>query len=151
MSRFETKVNPGEQIDSRIVDLTKITQCDVDAAPRLKEAYASLCEWMSGYNTERILNPLTWGGGDTETLREQLGLSEEYWPFGRRWIDAKTIFVAWRMAQGRAMEGGLARSMTKLGLAFTGQKHNARDDAENTFRIYSALVRQFNVSGYLQP
>ncbi len=151
VSRFESKVNPGEPLDPRIVDLTKITQCEVDAAPALAEAYVELCRWMAPYEGERVMNPVTWAGGDTETLRGELGLSEERWPFGRRWIDAKTLFIAWRMAQGRATEGGLARSMTKLGLAFSGQKHNARDDAENTFRIYCALVRQFNVSGYLQP
>jgi len=92
---------------------------------------------------ERVLNPITWGGGDTETLREQLQLDREQWLFGRRWLDAKTLFVAWRMAQGRELQGGLGRSMTKLGLAFEGRQHNAIDDAENTFRIYRALLFEF--------
>jgi inhibitor of KinA sporulation pathway (predicted exonuclease) len=71
------------------------------------------------------------------------GLNRERWLFGRRWLDAKTLFVAWRMAQGRELHGGLGRSMTKLGLAFEGRQHNAIDDAENTFRIYRALLFEF--------
>jgi len=72
-----------------------------------------------------------------------LQLDRERWLFGRRWLDAKTLFVAWRMAQGRELQGGLGRSMTKLGLAFEGRQHNAIDDAENTFRIYRALLFEF--------
>jgi inhibitor of KinA sporulation pathway (predicted exonuclease) len=33
--------------------------------------------------------------------------------------------------------------MTKLGLAFQGRKHNALDDALNTFTMYRALLAEF--------
>jgi inhibitor of KinA sporulation pathway (predicted exonuclease) len=53
------------------------------------------------------------------------------------------LYVAWRMAHCRDIAGGLAKAMTKLGLAFQGRKHNALDDALNTFRIYRALLAEF--------
>jgi inhibitor of KinA sporulation pathway (predicted exonuclease) len=143
VSRFDSKVSPDEELSPAIVKLTKIKQEDVDVAPQLREAYESLKLWLEPFAGERVLNPITWGGGDTETLREQLQLDRERWLFGRRWLDAKTLFVAWRMAQGRELQGGLGRSMTKLGLAFEGRQHNAMDDAENTFRIYRALLFEF--------
>ena len=153
VSRFESKVNPQELLDPRIVQLTRIKQQDVDVAPFFIQAYQALLNWLAPYDDSRVLNPLTWSGGDTDKLFAQVlrsGLSGESWPFGRRWLDAKTLFVAWRMAQGHELQGGLARAMTKLGLSFIGQKHNALCDAENTFRIYRALLKQFNVTGYLQ-
>jgi len=149
LSRFDSKVNPYESLDLRIVLLTGIKQKDVDQAPGLSDAYGLLKSWLEPYAATRMLNPLTWGGGDSDTLREQLGLDGETWLFGRRWIDAKTLFSAWRTARGQDGQGGLARSMTKLGLNFVGKKHNAQHDAENTFRIYRALLQRFADHTYI--
>jgi inhibitor of KinA sporulation pathway (predicted exonuclease) len=149
VSEFESKVNASETLAPAIIALTKITQREVDQAPHLLDAYYALSLWLDRYAELRVLNPLTWGGGDTETLRVQLNMEMERWPFGRRWIDTKTLYVAWRMAQGKDISGGLAKAMTKLELAFQGQKHNALDDAKNTFRMYRALLKQFQLSVYV--
>ena len=149
VAEFDSKVNAGETLAPAIIALTKISQSEVDQAPTLTDAYHALSHWLGRYAELRVLNPLTWGGGDTETLRVQLNMEMERWPFGRRWIDTKTLYVAWRMAQGKDISGGLAKAMTKLGLAFQGQKHNALDDAKNTFRMYRALLKQFQLSAYV--
>lgn len=143
---FDAKVNPLEPLDERIAKLTGITADELAAAPTLASAGEALKEWLAPYAEQRTLNPLTWGGGDTETLRAQLGATDERWLFGRRWIDVKTLYAAWRMAQGKDVSGGLAKAMTKLKLAFRGRKHNALDDALNTFRMYRALLGEFRVS-----
>jgi inhibitor of KinA sporulation pathway (predicted exonuclease) len=62
----------------------------------------------------------------------------------------KTLYVAWRMAQGKDISGGLAKAMTKLGLSFRERKHDALDDSLNTFRMYRALLAKFVKSEYLQ-
>jgi len=124
LARFDVKVNPLETLDPRIIELTGIRQIEVDTACTLARAYKRLADWLAPHAAERALNPLTWGGGDSDTLREQLGLQDERWLFGRRWIDVKTLYVAWRMAQGKDIQGGLAKAMTQLGLAFSGRKHN---------------------------
>lgn len=143
ISHFDAKVNPREALDERIAKLTGISAAELDAAAPLSAAGEALEAWLTPFAEERTLNPLTWGGGDTETLREQLACTDERWMFGRRWIDVKTLYVAWRMAQDKGISGGLAKAMTKLKLAFQGRKHNARDDALNTFRIYRALLAEF--------
>ena len=145
VDRFSAFANPSEQIALRIKLLTGIKQSDVDAAPDIRVAYRQLVTWMKPYLGQLQPNPLTWGGGDSEDLREAVRLDREDkgWCFGRRWTDAKTVFYSWRAANNRPGAGSLARSMTKLGLAFHGRRHNAQDDAENTFRIYFALLRQF--------
>lgn len=147
VDRCSIFVCPGEALAPEIVKLTGIRQSDVDAGPDIKEAYRKLTYWLQPHDGQRSLNPLTWGGGDSEDLRLALGMDREdrtAWAFGRRWIDVKTVFIAWRAAHQRPGDGGLAKSMTKLGLAFQGRRHNALDDAENTFAVYIALLKQFS-------
>jgi len=149
VSQFDVKVNPGEPFSLRIAELTGISPHEIESARGLAEAGQALAAWLAPRDSVRLLNPLTWGGGDTETLRSQLGVESERWIFGRRWIDVKTLYVAWRMAQGKDISGGLARAMTKLGLSFRGRKHDALDDSLNTFRMYRALLAEFMKCEYL--
>jgi inhibitor of KinA sporulation pathway (predicted exonuclease) len=152
LDRFSMIVNCGEQLGycnggendgTTITDLTGITQEQVDNGVTLLHAYEELSAFAKRYGT--FVNPLTWGGGDTEEIRKQVLQHIAYprtleWPFGRRWIDVKTLFVSWRFANGEQIKGGLARSMTKVGLKFEGRKHDAEDDAVNTFRMYVKLL-----------
>ena len=146
VDRFSIFINPVEALAPEIVKLCGIKQADVDSAPDIKEAYRQLTIWLKPYAGQRSLNPLTWGGGDSEDLRLALAMDREdrdTWVFGRRWLDVKAVYIAWRAAHQRPGDGGLARSMSKLGLAFRGRRHNALDDAENTFAVYVALLKQF--------
>lgn len=134
-------VNPNEHISPYITNLTKITQQDVDNGLTLEEAYRKLQRMHENYDS--FINPITWGGGDSQELLDQLKQENpnfEGWCFGRRWIDVKTLFVSWRLANKQPIQGGLAKSMTKVGLKFFGQKHNAQSDAENTFLMYIKML-----------
>jgi inhibitor of KinA sporulation pathway (predicted exonuclease) len=136
-------IHTTEILNPFIIDLTGIRQIDVDHGQPLQSAYERMVSIANQYDT--FINPITWGGGDTETLRKQLDLDHDRWRFGRRWIDVKTVYIAWRTAQQKEVQGGLAKAMTKLGLCFSGRKHNAGDDAANTFRIYHRLLQEFSV------
>lgn len=141
LDRFHVFVNPNEPINPGITQLTKITQENVNSGLTLEEAYLKLKTMHENYFS--FINAITWGGGDSQELLRQLKIHNphfEGWCFGRRWIDTKTLFISWRLANKEAIQGGLARSMTKVGLAFKGQKHNALDDAENTFRMYCKML-----------
>ena len=143
LEKFSVFVNPGEKISPFITDLTKITQEDANNGLTLEEAYRKLQKMHDNYGS--FVNPITWGGGDSQELLEQLKQENphfEGWCFGRRWIDTKTLFVSWRFANRQPIQGGLARSMTKVGLNFQGQKHNALDDAVNTFRMYCVMLNK---------
>lgn len=134
-------IKVDEHISSYITDLTKITQEDVNNGTSLEEGYKQLKRLHEKYLS--FINPITWGGGDSQELFEQLKkLNPNFdgWCFGRRWIDAKTLFVSHRLSNGQPIQGGLAKSMLKYGLKFEGQKHNARDDAYNTFRMYVKML-----------
>jgi inhibitor of KinA sporulation pathway (predicted exonuclease) len=141
LERFHVFVNPKEVLNPFIIELTKIKQSDVDQAGDLANAYLDLK--LIHEKHKSFINPITWGGGDSQEIGNQLkqeGYDFDGWCFGRRWIDAKTLFISWRLANGSQVQGGLAKAMTKVGLKFQGQKHNARDDAENTFRMYVKML-----------
>lgn len=151
LDRISVFVNPSEHLNPAITQLTKITQQDVDNGLTLEEAYRKLQRMHENY--ESFINAITWGGGDSQELVSQL-MSEnpffEGWCFGRRWIDAKTLYVSWRLANGQPIQGGLAKSMTKVGLNFKGQKHNALHDAENTFFMYLKMLEKLRIIGAVE-
>ena len=82
-------VNPKEKLSDFIIDLTGITQEDVNNGVTLEEAYLKLKEMHLRHKS--FTNAITWGGGDSKELLDQLGMDQEdeRWCFGRRWIDAK--------------------------------------------------------------
>lgn len=136
-------VNPNEILDPYIIGLTGITQEQVDNGVSLNSAYNEMLAYLRDKNL--FINPVTWGGGDSIQLKEELmetypELDMADWPFGRRWIDAKTEYVGFRIANGLQPTGGLSKAMTKVGLQFKGRKHNAKDDAINTLRMWRKLI-----------
>jgi inhibitor of KinA sporulation pathway (predicted exonuclease) len=145
LEKLSIFVNPQEQLAPFIIELTGIKQEDVDTGLTIYEGYKKLAEFHKKHKS--FVNPITWGGGDSQEIYEQLkkecghvwGL-DDHWCFGRRWIDTKTLFVSWRFANGKPIQGGLAKSMLKVGLKFEGRKHNATDDAVNTFRTYTKML-----------
>ena len=135
-------IHTSEPISPFIEKLTKITNADLDReGVTLQEAYEEIKVLHNHYLCYR--NPITWGGGDSIDLRYALNLDEEQFIFGRRWLDAKTLFVARQMAKQLPLQAGLAKAMSRLGLTFKGTKHNAEDDAHNTFVIYHKLINEF--------
>jgi len=142
-ARFSCFVNPQEPLAPRISTLCGITPQALEIAGSLSEAFEQLKAWRQPFVPEVQRNPLTWGGSDSETLRQALSLDAEHYLFGRRCNDVKTLYTAWCHAQGRTSQGGLATSMKKLGLMFEGRKHDALYDAANTFRMYCALLQTF--------
>lgn len=139
-------VNPKECLSQYIIDLTGINQKDVDLGLPLLSAYEELKKIHSKYQS--FINPICWGGGDSLELLNQIKLEnpnfkDADWCFGRRWVDVKTVFISYRLGNKNKFQGGLAKSMTKLGLKFQGKKHNAKDDAKNTFLMYCELIKRF--------
>lgn len=139
--RLRIYVNPGEPISPAIIDLCGITQDQIDQQGiGIDDAYTQLKLWHRQHS--EFMNPVTWGGGDSEYLRLQLSpQSQEDWCFGRRWIDAKTLVVSQMIAKENAVySGGLASAMKRFNMRFQGRKHDAQDDSENTWRIYYQML-----------
>lgn len=142
LEEYSAYINTGEVIDPFITNLTGISQENVDNGISLYTAYDQLKELHKKYECFR--NAICWGGGDSLELKKQLHITDdEVFLFGRRWIDAKTLFISYRWANEESHQAGLAKALLKLDLQFQGKKHNACDDARNTFIIYRKLLEYF--------
>ena len=139
LERKKWHIKSDEILAPYIIKLTAITQEDVDNGKSLIEIYTELEALHKQYDCFR--NVITWGGGDSEDLRNGLKLDDETFLFGRRWIDAKTEFIGYCFANDMHHQSGLAKSLTRLGLKFEGRKHDAGDDSYNTFKIYRELLK----------
>lgn len=140
VDRIRIYVNPGEPVAEFITELCGITQQQIDAeGVSLEEAYLQLKKFHKQAN---FINPVSWGGGDSQEIYEQLSEdTRKSWCFGRRWIDAKTVFVSQMIAhQNHVESSGLSASMKRVGLQFAGRQHDAQDDAENTFKMYQYML-----------
>lgn len=137
-----------DPINPFITTLTGITQQQVNEGVLLVQAYKEMTELYKKHNC--TLNFVTWGGGDHKELRRQLYEQKEQilpdeelpWEYGHREFDVKTLFLAFAMAQQKKVRSGLAKSMTRVGMAFKGTKHTAPDDAHNTFDLLVFLLKK---------
>ncbi|MBN8555436.1 MAG: exonuclease domain-containing protein [Deltaproteobacteria bacterium] len=140
-----------EALDERIIKLTGITESDLASGVSLEEGYVQLSAIHLKHKA--FMNPIVWGGGDSIAVRRELEekdqdfFKERAFCFGRRWIDIKTIYQMYRFANGLKMQSGLSKSLGRLGLQFKGKKHNALDDATNTFFLASKLIERLKNQG----
>jgi inhibitor of KinA sporulation pathway (predicted exonuclease) len=128
-----------------IEKLTGITNADIADGSPLSEIYPEMVQHMRDHST--FINPVTWGGGDSQELREAIVAEDpeilaDRYAFGRRWIDAKSFYVTERLARGLNYQGGLKKACNNLGIQFVGPAHNALQDAENTFKVYRHYAKR---------
>jgi DNA polymerase III epsilon subunit-like protein len=135
-------VDPGEPISPEITALTGIADADLQArAVPWARVAAELGEIASQPGV--FVNPVTWGGGDSELLLSSFKNQAVTFPhFGRRWVDVKTFHVLLSLTQGKTPRGGLSSVMGRYGLRFQGQPHRADVDAFNTLRLFFKLLER---------
>lgn len=135
-------VKLDELLNPIISNLCGIQQSNLDQADNLDNVWAELTSDWSNYSCST--NIVTWSKGDLALLHNQIHEDNRMTsPLSPSYIDAKTLYQSWKLKSGAEhLKGGLARAMTKFGLAFNGRKHNAMDDAYNTFKIYSRLLQE---------
>lgn len=140
LDTYNAYINCKEILDPFIINLTGIKQEQVDNGITLQDAYSGLVDMHKKHDC--LINFAQWGHGDSELLRNQLGLDNEWWIGGRRSIDVKTVFITWCFANGFSRQAGLAKALIRLGMEFKGQKHSAIDDSINTALIYCELLKR---------
>ena len=138
-------VDPKEAINPEIEELTGISDKIIKQFGKpLREQYDLMLKDCKTYGVTSL--PAQWGIGDTDLLREQLGLSWDEFIFRRRAIDVKSIYQAYAAFGGETTKVGLQGSMKKLGLEFIGRPHDALCDAHNTYRVLQLLANKMRLS-----
>ena len=135
-------LDPLEPISDFITGLTGIT----DAAITEKSVpWTQMAQELSALVVlhDVFVNPITWGGGDSVELLQELRSREiEFKHFGRRWVDIKTYHVLDSLAKGKSSAGGLRSVMAKYKLNFEGEPHRADVDAFNTLRLFFQFLER---------
>lgn len=133
-------INCKETLSDYIMNLTGIKQNQVDTGIDLTTAYKKIDEIRTRYNVPNSI--LTWGFDDVGYLLENLNnVDSEMYSF-----DLKNIYQFNRLMQNKPLQGGLSNALVKLGGRFIGHKHNAKDDAINTFQMAMLLQnKQFSM------
>lgn len=138
-------LDPEESITPFITELTGITDEIIQEKSVSHEIVAQ--EFGELLKVNNVFpNPVTWGQGDAEELKNEFRARNIDFPFfGRRIIDVKTIYVFLEMVNGRSPAGGLSKSMGRYKIPFNGKSHRADVDAVNTLRFYFYLLQRQNV------
>ena len=136
---FQSFVRPARHphLSDFCVQLTHITQKQVDAAPRFPRALSRFVEWI-GDPAEMLF--CSWGEYDREQLRQDCAFHQLPYPFADAHVNLKQAFSHYR--SGKPI--GVHRALKALGMNFEGTLHRGLDDARNIARIY----RRMHADGY---
>lgn len=133
-------LDPQEPIAPNITELTGIADEHIQSqAVSVEQMALELSALVAEH--QPFVNPVTWGGGDSELLLQAIrDRGIEFHHFGRRWLDVKTLTVTEALAAGKKHSGGLSSVMGRYQLSFKGTAHRADVDALNTLRLFFRLL-----------
>lgn len=156
LDTYTQHVNPNEELQPFIIELTGITQKNVNAGVDLLDAYRGLIALSKKHKCHK--QTVVWGNGDTRALLSQVTKfyptnSKDWWGLGHREFDTKTIFQALMFANGLVLKSDLQTACKRLDIVFEGRPHDALADAINTFKVFyklKCLLKNSNLKTVLQ-
>lgn len=141
-------VNPHEPISPAITSLTGITNEMMETTQcELADAVNLMSLDFNSFSCIKFI--ATWGNGDFQHLRNRLKVQSDslymqfFDLFGYRFLDVKTLYQSWAIANSKPYRSGLRKSMKQMGLEFEGSAHTAVIDARNTWKVLSVLMSKF--------
>lgn len=111
-----------------ITELTTLTQEQVNRGMPYGDACNRLVKEFGTRN--RVW--AAWGDFDRIHIQKECEFYNANYPFGRRFINAKTLFS---LVNGLSKELGLRAAMDYYNLDFKGTQHRGHDDAFNTAKV----------------
>jgi inhibitor of KinA sporulation pathway (predicted exonuclease) len=139
-----------------ISKLTSITSEEVnEASHSILSAVHRIAQYRSFFNTSRQI--VEWGGGDVEALIKESNMTKSQFQtitgMARSTINAKVLFQCYAMVNDIKPQGGLSKSMRKIGLEFKNTRyqgknkgaHWAESDAYNTARIFNKIIESMKL------
>lgn len=126
------------------VELTSITQADVDAAPVFSEAWAAFRAWFEPDLDGLVM--ASWSVYDHVLFARQLqeqGLGDPPWEN----VDLKAEFAQLVfLRDGQRLRPSLSKALTRAGVPQSGRAHRAIVDARNTAALLKNLRDPANLS-----
>ncbi|KAG8466548.1 hypothetical protein KFE25_007927 [Diacronema lutheri] len=159
LDEFDTFVRPrfNPALTRFSIELTGITQADVDGAPPLEDVLPRYVAWLCSHGLADadgrkcgLWAFCTWSDADvgtqlaTEARVKGLALP----PCFSSWVDLKAAYRSHFKVEAK---GGLRACVERLGLAFDGRAHNGLVDSRNTAKIvvHMAAGRSYAHGAYV--
>ncbi|KKL53208.1 hypothetical protein LCGC14_2277730 [marine sediment metagenome] len=118
------------------VDLTSITQTDVEDAPTLAIAISRLNKWIG---TSEDIIFCSWGYFDQEQLLAECNLNSIPYPFDDNHINIKVRFSK---IMNRTKKMGLRKALRILDIPFEGTPHRGVDDAKMIAKVFKLIMEK---------
>ncbi|MCB9753767.1 MAG: exonuclease domain-containing protein [Myxococcales bacterium] len=111
------------------VELTSITQAQVDAAPRFPAVMRELADFVARHGYPLFCS---WGGYDQKQLRQDARYHRVAAPLGPRHLNLKQAFSE---RLGTRKRFGMEAALRRVGVELLGTHHRGIDDARNIARL----------------
>lgn len=130
VAEFESFIRPvrNPQLTAFCMELTTISQADVDTAPTFPEAAAAMAEFAAAHDVQWWGS---WGGYDRNQLTRDVQFHRVVNPLPFPHTNLKEVFAA---AQG-VRRPGLGGAIRLTGQTFEGTAHRGIDDSRNIVRV----------------
>jgi inhibitor of KinA sporulation pathway (predicted exonuclease) len=131
------EINPI--LSQSCMELTKITQEQVDSGFAFTVAIELFEHWLSSFDSVKILS---WGAFDRLQLLRELKVKP---------VNEEILFLIKNMMKSidklfqkkfSLTKGGLVNTLSHFGLDIQGQEHRATDDVKNTFNLVCHVYDQ---------
>ncbi len=136
---IKPKVEP--ELSEYCIELTGITQQNIDSARSFEEVIKSFDDWL--FKLEKKDNPIkmiAWGNYDQILLRKNLLMSNatgEVRKYYKRFINLQARFEKLKhISDGNCK---LTKAMSIIGQSFEGKEHRGMADAKNMLKVYKYL------------
>jgi 3'-5' exoribonuclease 1 len=146
IDEFQTFVQPVRHatLSDFCVELTSITQAEVEAAPLLAPAMEAFRHWIGDPESALV----SWGDFDRNQIRKDCRRSAVPHPLDLGLhINAKDEYALWAKGHGLGRKGrGMRRALDELDMPFDGQQHRGIDDARNLAKVFAHIRSPENMS-----
>lgn len=145
VSMYRSYVNPYETLDPRIIELTGITQNNVDESQGLETVLREFWAWTKESGCSKTM--VVWGSDDKWIRADSAKCGIEVPRF--KVIDLKAVSVLLRNALPTGKQtGGLGATLDAFGVPFRGRPHDALNDAVATADLAYKFITM--IRGFLQ-
>lgn len=111
------------------MELTHISQQDVESAPLFRVGIAALLDWLQEFPNHLFCS---WGDYDRKQFERECAFNNIPYPFEAGHVNLKKQFSEQR---GLRRQLGMAAALRKMGLELQGTHHRGIDDARNITRL----------------
>ena len=140
VDRFQRFIKPTShpRLSPYCLELTGITQDQVNKAKRFDKVFPDFQEWLEAHDQPQLI--CTWGDKDMSIIKDECITHDIDYSFLPKSINLKTQYASIHQL---SREVGLQKALEYSNIDFEGSPHRADDDAYNTAKLFLQYLDQW--------